>query len=163
MYIWLYLTIPLFFNIWEVVLGLWNYGWFCFYFILIFLFALVWSDVILIIKNNFKARTFFVFNGRCSDCLYKISHSLNSPGQIFLDSLRLHRTAVAKVRLEFQIWPSAGLPACGDSRCLPWWSHLHSDNSLSFHPRTAPDMQQLHWNSLFLFFFFLVPLPVPVR
>lgn len=66
----------------------------------------MWFDVILIIKNNFKARTFFVFNGRCSDCLYKISHSLNSPGQIFLDSqqtLRLHRTAVAKVRLEFQI------------------------------------------------------------
>ena len=49
-----YLTNPLFFEIWEVVSVSRNYGWFR-YFVLMFLFAPVWFDIILIIKSNFKA------------------------------------------------------------------------------------------------------------
>lgn len=42
-------------------------------------------------------------------------------------------------------------PTCGDSPCIHEQPHRRSDHDLSFHHNRAPSMQQLRWNSLFLF------------
>lgn len=70
--------------------------------------------------------------------------------QLSLDP-RLHGTAVPRCGCTSTHDHGPPCPTCGDSRCIHERPHPRSDHGLSFHHNIGPSMQQLRWNSVFLF------------